>query len=97
VTIVNERAGLWLRCVFVAGLYAVALLMLALTLPAVGAETTPTRDPDTAASPFFCLVASAVFLAAAAAVSRRWRSVRVLCVVPLGLMVVVWTQVPSPF
>ncbi|MGW1494047.1 hypothetical protein [Streptomyces sp. NPDC002402] len=36
-------------------------------------------------------------VAATAVVARRWRSALVLCLVHLGLMVVVWTQVPSPF
>ncbi|NWF30688.1 hypothetical protein HW130_31330 [Streptomyces sp. PKU-EA00015] len=88
---------MWLRGACASGLYAVALFMLALALPAVGVETTPTSDRDTAAGAFFCLVLSAVFLAATAVVARRWRSTWVLCVVHLGLMVIVWTQVPSPF
>ncbi|MFF3288097.1 hypothetical protein [Streptomyces sp. NPDC003023] len=86
-----------LRGACAVALYAVALCALALALPAMGARTTPTSDPDTAAGAFFCLVASAVFLAATAVVARRWRGALVLCLVHLGLMVAVWTQVPSPF
>ncbi|MDQ1008811.1 hypothetical protein QFZ82_003296 [Streptomyces sp. V4I23] len=91
----NHRAGLWLRGACAAGPGALCLLVLA--LPAVGSRTTPTSDPDTAAGAFVCLVGSAVFLAVTAVVARRWRSAWVLCLVDLGLMVVVWTKVPSPF
>jgi hypothetical protein len=93
----NQKPGLWLRGLLTAGLYAVALGMLALTLPAVGAENTPTSDPDTAAGAFFCLVLSTLFIAATAGVSRRWKTARLLCLVHLALIVVVWVQVPSPF
>ncbi|WP_040906251.1 hypothetical protein [Streptomyces griseoflavus] len=93
----HQKPGLWLRGLLTAGLYAVAFGMLALSLPAVGTENTPTSDPDTAAGSFFCLVLSTLFLAAAAGVSFRWKSVRLLCLVHLALIVIVWTQVPSPF
>ncbi|WP_149547369.1 hypothetical protein [Streptomyces marokkonensis] len=93
----HHKPVLWLRCLLTAGLYAVAFSMLALSLPAVGAENTPTSDADTAAGSFFCLVLSTLFLAAAAGVSFRWKSVRLLCLVHLALIVIVWTQVPSPF
>ncbi|MFF1274511.1 hypothetical protein ACFVZC_14020 [Streptomyces marokkonensis] len=61
----HHKPVLWLRCLLTAGLYAVAFGMLALSLPAVGAENTPTSDADTAAGSFFCLVLSTLFLAAA--------------------------------
>ncbi|KES06637.1 hypothetical protein BU52_12685 [Streptomyces toyocaensis] len=93
----HQKPSLWLRGLLTAGLYAVAFGMLALSLPAVGTENTPTSDPDTAAGSFFCLVLSTLFLAAAAGVSFRWKSVRLLCLVHLALIVIVWTQVPSPF
>ncbi|CAL9549399.1 hypothetical protein SUDANB21_04408 [Streptomyces sp. enrichment culture] len=92
----HQKPGLWLRGLLTAGLYAVAFGMLALSLPAVGTENTPTSDPDTAAGSFFCLVLSTLFLAAAARVSFRWNSVRLLCLVLLVLIVIAWTQVPSP-
>ncbi|MFF4763809.1 hypothetical protein [Streptomyces sp. NPDC001292] len=95
--VTNQKAGLWVRGILAAGLYIVAAAMLALSLPAVGVETTPTSDPDTAAGAFFCLVLSALFLAATAAVSFRWTAARALCLLHLILMVIVWTQVPSPF
>ncbi|WP_329182864.1 hypothetical protein [Actinacidiphila glaucinigra] len=95
--VANEKLALWLRGILAAGLYTVAVGMLALCLPAVGAETTPTSDPDTAAGAFFCLVLSTVFLAVTAGISRRWRSARLVCLLHLVLIVIVWTQVPSPF
>ncbi|WAZ21340.1 hypothetical protein STRCI_002503 [Streptomyces cinnabarinus] len=96
-TVTHRKAGLWARGVLAAGLYTVTVAMLALSLPAVGVETTPTSDPDTAAGAFFCLVLSALFLAATAAVSFRWRAARAVCLLQLILMVIVWAQVPSPF
>ena len=93
----NQKPGLWLRGLLTAGLDAVAVGALALSLPAVGVENTPTSDPDTAAGAFFCLVLSTLFLAATAGVSFRWKSARLLCLVHLTLVVIVWTQIPSPF
>jgi hypothetical protein len=55
VTVTDQKAGLWVRGFLAAGLYIVAAAMPALSLPAVGVETTPTSDPDTAAGAFFCL------------------------------------------
>ncbi|MEW2076090.1 hypothetical protein AB0941_21025 [Streptomyces sp. NPDC013433] len=93
----TAKTGLWLRGFLAVGLYAVAVGTLALALPAVGAEHTPTSDPDTAAGAFLCLTLSTLSLALTAGVSRRWRTARLLCLLHLVLVVIVWTRVPSPF
>ncbi|GGW43157.1 hypothetical protein GCM10010381_30130 [Streptomyces xantholiticus] len=51
-----------------AGLYAVALFLLVLSLPAVGARTTPTSDPGTAAG------ALTMFLTTDVRRSEEWLS-----------------------
>ncbi|MGI5254525.1 hypothetical protein [Actinacidiphila glaucinigra] len=96
-TVVESKLFPWLRGCLAAGLYAVAVFMLLLTLPAVGEVSTPTSDPDTAAGAALCLILSTVSLAATAAVAYRWRAVRVVCLAHLAIVVVIATQVPSPF
>ncbi|MFG2304095.1 hypothetical protein [Actinacidiphila glaucinigra] len=96
-TAVESKLFPWLRGCLAAGLYAVAVFMLLLTLPAVGEVSTPTSDPDTAAGAALCLILSTVSLAATAAVAYRWRAVRVVCLAHLAIVVVIATQVPSPF
>ncbi|WP_406859668.1 hypothetical protein ABZO31_04700 [Streptomyces sp. HUAS MG47] len=88
---------LWARGILAAALFVVALFMLALSLPAVGVENTPTGDRDTAAGAFFCLVLSTLFGIGAGAVAFRWTTVRVLVALQMVLVVIIWTQVPSPF
>ncbi|MEU6879174.1 hypothetical protein [Streptomyces sp. NPDC046712] len=88
---------LWVRGILAAALFVVAVFMMALSLPAVGVENTPTSDRDTAAGAFFCLLLSTLFVVGAAAVAFRWKTARVLCALQLVLVVVIWTQVPSPF
>ncbi|WUD77453.1 hypothetical protein OG937_39975 [Streptomyces sp. NBC_00510] len=96
-TVGNQTMGLWLRGILGAGLYCVAAFVLALSLPAVGAETTPTSDPDTAAGAYFCLALSSLILAATAVVSRRWKTARAVCLLHLVLITIIWVQVPRPF
>ncbi|CCK30527.1 putative secreted protein [Streptomyces davaonensis JCM 4913] len=96
-TVTHQKAGLWVRGILAVGLYTVTAAMLALSLPAMGVEMTPTSDRDTAAGAFLCLVLSGLFLVATAVVSFRWRAARAVCLLHAVLMVGVWTQVPSPF
>lgn len=97
VAVADSKLVQWLRGCLAAGLYAVAIFTLLLTLPAVGEESTPTSDPDTAAGAALCLILSVLLLAAAAGVAHRWKAARVVCLGHLVMVVVIATQVPSPF
>ncbi|MET9878813.1 hypothetical protein ABZZ36_29880 [Actinacidiphila glaucinigra] len=97
VTVADSKLIPLLRGCLAAGLYAVAVFVLLLALPAVGEESTPTSDPDTAAGAALCLVLSTLFLAATAGVARTWTAVRVACLAHLAIVVTIATRVPSSF
>lgn len=91
----ESRRGLWIRAAAAAVLYLAAFFWLALSLPFVGEEVGPTSDPDDVAGANFILLFSALFLLAAAAVTRRWKTAWVISLAFLVVLVAVWTQVPS--
>ncbi|NXY94757.1 hypothetical protein HYE82_10205 [Streptomyces sp. BR123] len=86
---------MWARAVAAAVLYLAALFWLALGLPFTGEEVGPTTDPDDVVGANFILLFSAVFLLAAVAVSRRWKTSWAISLALLAVLVVVWTHVPS--
>lgn len=91
----ESRGGLWSRAVVAACLYLATLFWLALSLPFVGEEIGPTSDSDDVAGANFILLFAAVFLLAAAVVSRRWKAAWGVSLSLLVVLIVVWTQVPS--
>ncbi|UYQ60704.1 hypothetical protein [Streptomyces peucetius] len=91
----ESRGGLWGRGLVAAGLYFAAVFWLALSLPFVGEEVGPTTDPDEIVGANFILLVSAIFLLAAAAVSRRWKVAWLISLTLLVLLIIIWTQVPS--
>ncbi|MFD7628539.1 hypothetical protein ACFV7Q_21285 [Streptomyces sp. NPDC059851] len=93
----NRALALWLRATLAAALYALAAFMLALSVPAMGREMTPTTDQDVRAGANFCIILSVLFLGVTAVVSRRWKSALAVCLLHLIITMYVWTQVPSLF
>ncbi|MFD7256804.1 hypothetical protein [Streptomyces sp. NPDC059874] len=93
----NRTLALWLRGASAAALYAIAVFMLALSLPAMGRELSPTDDQDIRAGANLCLILSTLFLGMTAVVSRRWKAAWAVCALHLVVTVLVWTRVPSLF
>lgn len=91
----DSRGGRWFRAGVAAVLYLAALFWLAFSLPFMGDEVGPTSDPDDVVAVNFILLFSALFLLAATAVSRRWKTAWVISGAFVVLLVIVWTQVPS--